>query len=315
MAEEIGTRALRLKLPQFLGLHLRRVVHIEGIALLIDGRTRIAFAGAGAGGEDAVEAAGLRLYERGSLEVGKGLLERGQQCGILGIGFQGAGGGAQGLAGFLRRIAHGTRMRGLEQGMCGEQGSLGGGAVGLFDEMAGIADALHVEEFIVLLQTLVEVHEVLLVGRQPSNLGQGEHTRIELIFGLGKGGATFRPEVGLHTEAVVLLRGAERAHGIVGIDAIHAVDGSVAVTTEVGLVGTHARGGYLKEVKVERHVGNGNAAETLGRGFARCARPRHDNQGRLVGRLPMVLQFVPSDDLLAVVVLEPCAERFDQPRL
>ena len=166
-----------------------------------------------------------------------------------------------------------------------------------------------------LLQTLVEVHEVLLVGRQPSNLGQGEHTRIELIFGLGKGRATFRPEVGLHTEAVVLLRGAERAHGIVGIDAIHAVDGSIAVPTEVGLVGTHARGGYLKEVKVERHVGNGNAAETLGRGFARCAGPRHDNQGRLVGRLPMVLQFVPSNDLLAVVVLEPCAERFDQPRL
>ena len=55
--------------------------------------------------------------------------------------------------------------------MCGEQGSLGGGAVRLFDEMAGIADALHVEEFIVLLQTLVEVHEILLVGRQPSHLG------------------------------------------------------------------------------------------------------------------------------------------------
>ena len=274
--------------------------------LLVHGGTLVLTFVVGGGRDDLVGLALLRLDNVGRLVVTDCLCKG---TDILAIGtFQR---GLQCIIHFSSRVADTATHTLGKEFLCFHDGALLPGVLLGFDKMLGILIIQVVEDFVVCLQAQVERCPVLLVRGQPSYLRHCQHTRQEAVFHLVNVVTSLCPHVALHAEGKFLLA----AQGAQGIEAIYLVHGVHTPSAMIGFVHEEVALLSLHEVDIQVLVGHDDGLKTTVGclGTEVHAVPCHDDRFGLVVVVPVVQEFVPHDDVLAVLFLKEDTQFLHKP--
>ena len=177
--------------------------------------------------------------------------------------------------------------------------------------MLGILIIQVVEDLVVCLQAQVERCPVLLVRGQPSYLRHGQHAGQEAVFQLVNVVTSLCPHITLYTKGEIFLA----AQGAQGIEAIYLVHGVHAPATVIWFVHEEVALLSLHEVDIQVLVGHDDGLQaTVGSlGAEAHAVPCHDDGFGLVVVVPVVQEFVPHDDVLAILFLKEDTQFLHKP--
>ena len=307
---------LRLKLPQFFGLGLWRVVHIDVVfALCIERRAVESGAEERRCAVDFIDFSFLGQHDGRILVVFDLADECTELRGVSSVVFQVVECLLKGVELALRGISH-TAGNAVFKDVfgLGDGFLLGREVVGL-DVVAGVEDFFLVENLVVRLQTGVETREAALRFGSPGHFAQCQKAREEAIFGLAVRGAGLRPEVHLRADDKALAT-AHLAVRIEIVDALNTADGAVAVATHIRRVDFQLRGRHLQLVEIVAWRGHENALEAfVGSGSGTSVVPCHDERVDGVGAVPVVDDLVPGHHALAIVLAQEAADGLHEPRL
>ena len=295
-------------MPQLLGFYLRCIVETHTVAALVHcGAFVLAFVVCRCR-DYLIGLACYRLANGGVLVV---LYCFDKCCSV--VGGCACVCGLQCIVCFAIGVADAATYAVFENVSCLNECTLASGILGGLDIVLCIFVVEQFENLVVALQASVERTPVLLCCWQPANLGESEHAGEQLVFYLVYVVCSLGPHVALHAKCILLaaLQVAQRVQVIYLFNGIYSPTAVVElVEKEVALFGLH-------KVEVEVLVRHDNRfhAPVGCLSTVSNAVPCHNHWLYIVTVVPVRQQFVPHNNVLAVLFFNVCSKFLYQPRL